>query len=251
MLGKIRTEEVLSIEQIPFDQIENNLGIPKEVFLRHPQYNDIIYALSHLVCGRSMLTPLIESSEYTNNKFKFSAARYSLKKNENQRLLMIVHPISDQIRFENEYNFDNKEIDLLYKGEILSKEIDLSHDGELIDCLIQLIPGSNCTVAVPKFSLDIPENLGQVEQPPENIEKLKNGGEIIIAQQDQVFNVKLCLYSPNMITVSENFDRLMQQNNKHGVQVSNPDIPSIFNENHETLQNITKDKEQTQTGIKR
>lgn len=236
---QVRTQEVLSIEQLPFEQIENSLGIPKEVFLRHPQYEDIVFALTHLVCNHSQVTPLIETREYTQEKFKFSAAWFMLNKNDKQQLVMKYIPQTNQVRFENEYNFDNREIDLLYQNQLLSKAIDLRHDGQMVDCLIQLLPGTNQFLVVPKFSIDIPQNLGQVNQTTENIEKLKNGDGIVITRDGQSFDVKLCLYSPNMITVNENFDRLIHQDGQQ-IPVTQK-ATSIFSPEaaeHEKQQNI-------------
>ena len=247
---QVRTQEVLSVEQVPFEQIENSLGIPREVFFRHPQYEDIVFALTHLVCDHSQITPLIETREYTQEKFKFSAAWFMLNKNDKQQLVVKYIPQSNQVRFENEYNFDNKEIDQLYQDRLLSKEIDLRHDGQIIDCLIQLLPGTNQFLVVPKFSIDIPKNLGQVNQTPENIEKLKNGEGIVITRDGQSFDVKLCLYSPHMITVAENFDRLINQDREQlPVEKKAPSVFSTENTEREKQQSI--DTETTPTRIKR
>lgn len=257
MQKRVRTVEILSVEQIPFEQVENSLGVPREVFLRHPRYEDIVISLTTLVCGRSQMTPIIESGEYTSERFKFSAARYSLMKTDNQRIVMRVHPIGDQItRFENEFGLNNQEIDQLYQGKLISKEIDLYHDGELIDCLIQLQPNTNLIAAVPKFSIDIPSVLGQVEQSPENKQKLKNCEEITVVQKEgQVYNVRLCLYSYNMISVSENFDRLMQHANQSASTLDHKkQIPSVFSGNgpeNEMEKDVTYENEQTHTGVKR
>lgn len=254
MYDCIATTETLSGEQIPFEQVRNAYGIPEEVFKRHSQYEDIIFALTHLTCGHSMVTPVIDTSEYTSQLFKFSSARFSLKKNDQQQLRMMIYPITDQIRFENEFNLDNNEIDCLYRGEILSKEIDLHHDGQLIDSLLQLIPDTNLTLVLPKFSINIPGNLGQVEQTPQDIQKLKNGGQITIARPDgQVFNVQLCLYSSNMITVGENFDRLRQQTSDLPTQPAKAQIPDIFSSETKAHENApaTPTKERTTTGVKR
>jgi hypothetical protein len=139
---------------------------------------------------------------------------------------------------------------------LISKEIDLYHDGELIDCLIQLQPNTNLIAAVPKFSIDIPSVLGQVEQSPENKQKLKNCEEITVVQKEgQVYNVRLCLYSYNMISVSENFDRLMQHANQSASTLDHKkQIPSVFSGNgpeNEMEKDVTYENEQTHTGVKR
>lgn len=246
--------ETLSVEQIPFEQVRNAYGIPEEIFKRHSQYEDIIFALTHLTCGHSMVTPVIDTSEYTSQVYKFSSARFSLKKNDQQQLRMMIFPITDQIPFKNEFDLDNKEIDLLYKGQILSKEIDLHHDGHLVDSLLQLIPDTNQTLACPKSSINIPGNLGQVQQSAQDINKLRDGGQITINRPDgQVFNVQLCLYSSNMITVGENFDRLMQQTSEQTLQAPKPQIPDVFSSETKNRENTpdTLAEERTTTGVKR
>ena len=245
------TTEIISVEQIPFESIENSsLGIPRDTFMCHPQVDEIIYALTHLTCGHSMLTPVIDISQYTANK-GYSSARFSLQKNDHQQLEIKIYPITKQIRFENEFNLDNMEIEQLYRGELLSKEVDLRHDGKLVDSLLQLIPDTNLMLVLPKSTINIPQNLGQVQQTDKNTELLKNGGQITITHPNgEVFNVQLCLYSSNMITVSENFDRLRQQSNNQNSQAIKTDVSDIFTNDHDVHEN-TPIEERTNTGIKR
>ena len=151
--------ETININQIPFEDIERKMGVPPSAFLNAPDSEDIIDALTTLTNGRSCLTPQVDLGDY-NLGFRY--ARFSLYA-KNGRYCFRVHPVRDQEEFVNEFNLDAREIELLYKGEKIIKMADLEQTGQPVECLIQLIPGTNAQVACPRYTIDIPNRIGGQE----------------------------------------------------------------------------------------
>ncbi len=199
--------ETINVNQIPFDDVERKMGVPPTAFLNAPDADDIIEALTTLTNGRSCLTPQIDLGEYD---LGYRYARFSLYAKDG-RYFFRVHPIRDQEEFQNEFDLDTREIELLYKGEKLLKMIDIEHTGTPVECLVQLIPGTNAQVACPRHTIDIPNKIGGQEITPEMKTELTGGvRKTIVNKDNQAFDIQIDLASHNMLKVVENKDRLLR-----------------------------------------
>lgn len=198
--------ETISTYQIPFEDLKHHLGIPSSVFLNAPDSEEIITALTTLVNGRSCLTPLIDLDGYD---LQFRYARFSLR-SEDGKYFFRVYPVDGQYDFQNVFNLDAREIELLYKGERLIKLLDLEKKGTPVECLVHLIPNTNAQVACPRYTIDIPNKIGGQEITQEMKETLLAGGKQTIVNKDnQAFDIQIDLASNNMLKLVENRDRLL------------------------------------------
>lgn len=205
--------EIISINQLPFDEVERKMGVPPSAFLNAPDSDDIIEALTTLTNGRSCLTPPIDLGDYD---LGFRHARFSLYARDGKYHFRI-HPVRNQEEFQNEFDLDQREIDLLYKGEKLIKMADLEHTGQPVECLIQLIPGTNAQVACPRYTIDIPNKIGGQEITPELKAELTAGAKkTIVSKDNQAFDVQIDLASHNMLKITENKDRLLRSAGAQG-----------------------------------
>lgn len=200
--------ETISINQIPFKDVEQRMGVPSSAFLNVPESDEIIDALTVLTNGRSALTPLIDLSDYN---LGYQKARFSLR-SENGKYYFRVYPLRDQQDFDNVFNLDGRELELLQKGERIIKMADPECTGRKVECLMQLIPGTKALVTCPRHTIDIPNKIGNQEITPQTKSELTSGAKITItnAEKTEAFDVQIDLVSHNMLSVAENKNPLLR-----------------------------------------
>lgn len=231
--------ETININQIPFEDIERKMGVPPSAFLNAPDSEDIIDALTTLTNGRSCLTPQVDLGDY-NLGFRY--ARFSLYA-KNGRYCFRVHPVRDQEEFVNEFNLDAREIELLYKGEKIIKMADLEQTGQPVECLIQLIPGTNAQVACPRYTIDIPNRIGGQEITHEIKAELTSGAKMTITNKDNVpFDIQIDLVSHNMLKIAENKDRLLRSAGSIGQSQETRGMSSVLGGGKSTKPATSKSK---------
>lgn len=197
--------ETISINQIPFEDVERKMGVPRSVFMQASNAEDIIAALTTLTNGRSMLTPLIDLSDYN---LGYNQARFSLYERDN-RFHIRVHPVTDQVEFSNELNLSEQQIELLRKGEKLLIMSDPEHLGYDVECLVQLMRDCNALVICPRYTIDIPRELGGRELSAEEREAIISGQKQTVQDKNNnSYDVELDLTSPNLFKIQVNTDRL-------------------------------------------
>lgn len=228
--------ETINVGQLPFDEVERTMGVPPSAFLNVPDSEDIISALTTLINGRSCLTPLMDLGDYD---LGYRFARFSVYARDGKYYFR-VYPVRDQEEFQNEFNLDAREIDLLYKGERLIKMLDLEHKGEPVECLVQLIPNTNAQVACPRHTIDIPNQIGGQDVTDEMKEKLTSGAkQTIITKDNQAFDVQLDLVSFDMLKVTENKDRLLLSAGTMGQAQETIGLSSVLGGTSKTTKSAT------------
>lgn len=230
--------ETISINQLPFEQVERTMGIPPSAFLNGPDADDIIEALTVLTNGRSCLTPQIDLSEYD---LGYKYARFSLYE-RNGSYYFRVHPVRNTEKFDNIYDLDEREIELLYQGEKIIKVLNLEGKGDA-ECLIQLMPDTNAQIACPRYTIDIPDRIGEQNLTPEMKDALKSGEKLTVqSKEGRAFDIQIDLASHNMLKVKENNDRLLRAVGSYGQQQEALGMGSVVGQTQKSSSSKSKSK---------
>lgn len=163
--------------------------IPYEEFARLG-YNkrDILFMnkedLKQLLAGKR--TSLMEINSVDGQKLgKSIKAKFSLQRDEDGKVKLIIHPVRNEI--QNDIKLNATQLEKLKKGEIVMKKINDEN------YLIQLDKDNNELLKTKVKDIVIPSHIEHIELGQEQKQKLKKGEPIILVADNKEFQVSVDL----------------------------------------------------------
>lgn len=163
--------------------------IPYEEFARLG-YNkrDILFMnkedLKQLLAGKR--TTLMEINSVDGQKLgKSIKAKFSLQRDEDGKVKLIIHPVRNEI--QNDIKLNATQLEKLKKGEIVMKKINDEN------YLIQLDKDNNELLKTKVKDIVIPSHIEHIELGQEQKQKLKKGEPIILVADNKEFQVSVDL----------------------------------------------------------
>ena len=221
---------------IPYDQFAR-LGYDKKSILFMNKED-----LKQLLAGKR--TSLMEIDSVNGQKLTHSIkAKFSLVRDDNGRVNLIVHPVRNEI--QNDVKLNATQLEKLKKGQLVTKKI----DGE--NYLIQLDKENNEILKTKVKDIVIPSHIEHIELGQEQKQKLKKGEPIILQADNKEFQVSVDLNA----RVGFKFDQLQNQELEQKIKFDqeHPEYMGVVqtDENRDQYLEYQRQTQQTQTEEKK